>query len=248
MAINVALIPPLASEIPPLSLYVDGYPDESHNLSTNIGKSPLESGAEATDHAVAKPEVVELTGWVSGIHTIINVDGVTDNTRPRLITDAWAAIRELQKSLEPVTVITGLGIYQNMLVREVKGSRIGQGLRFVITMEEVIRVGEDEGIGNNAGGPATNRTDEVLRGYLDSPELDAQFGAGSGEDDDERELDRLIELLDKEEAEFEAGQFEEGQTTPPERERGSVLGRFFRRAQDLLWGRTKTLNGQKIVL
>ena len=59
---NMALIPNAAAQITVLLDVVDGYPDESHKLETEMGDEPLEDGREVTDHAVARPKELSIDG------------------------------------------------------------------------------------------------------------------------------------------------------------------------------------------
>ena len=59
---NVVLFPTRSTNIPGLAAVVDGYPDTVHQLETDTGKSPLAVGAEKTDHAVAREEVLVFIG------------------------------------------------------------------------------------------------------------------------------------------------------------------------------------------
>ena len=72
---NVALIPNAATKIDALTVFVDGFPDAVHKLSTGTGSEPLEDGREATDHAVARQDQLVLTGWVS------DFNGATDHVK-----------------------------------------------------------------------------------------------------------------------------------------------------------------------
>ena len=62
---NVALIPDAATMIDAFTVFVDGFSDATHKISTITGGEPLEDGTQATDHAVARQDQLTLTGWVS---------------------------------------------------------------------------------------------------------------------------------------------------------------------------------------
>lgn len=128
---NVALVPEYATRIPLLLDQVDGFPEETHKLVTDTGNSPLEDGAIITDHAVAKAEQLELTGYIS--------DQTSEGAaRPRA---GWDRLRQLHKEVVPLTVVSPLGVYDDMLIIEVVGRRRGNGVRFRMKLENVIRVG-----------------------------------------------------------------------------------------------------------
>ena len=64
---NAALITDAGVVIDLIGDRVDGWPELTHKLETNIGGEPLEDGREVTDHAVARQDRLVLTGWVSDI-------------------------------------------------------------------------------------------------------------------------------------------------------------------------------------
>ena len=59
---NTPLIIRALTAVEGLVLVVDGYPHHQHKLSTRMGGEPLEDGREVTDHVVAAPTTVVLTG------------------------------------------------------------------------------------------------------------------------------------------------------------------------------------------
>ena len=154
---NVALVPAHATRIPTLEGYIDGFPDELHKLVTDTGKSPLEDGSIITDHAVARAEQLELTGITSDL----TIEGVA---HPRA---AMEHLRALHRAVTALTVVTPFGTYRDMLITEIKAQRAGNGLRFTMKLEHLLRVGvRDEEVGPDVGGPAEGRTSEVQRGAV----------------------------------------------------------------------------------
>ena len=154
---NVALIPRAETRIEPLTAVVDGYPDALHRLETATGGEPLEDGRQITDHAVALEDRVTLTGWVSDF-------GGAD--RPA---NAWDAIRRLHRELEPVDLTTELGIYKEMLIKRVETHHTARGIRFTLTMQQILRVGVTESTlppDAVADGPAEGRAGEIERGRV----------------------------------------------------------------------------------
>ena len=94
---NQPIIVRAMSIVAGLSLFVDGYLSHEHELTTRTGGEPLEDGREVTDHVVAAPQKVILTGQASDMR---------GGSRAK---DAWQAIEELHKAAEPVRVITEWG-------------------------------------------------------------------------------------------------------------------------------------------
>ena len=141
----------------PLIIYVDGYPRRSHKLATRTGGEPLEDGREVTDHAVAEPRMLVLTGIVSdfgGPH------------RPRT---AWRVIEDLHQAEEPIAVVTEWRTYPEMLIARCEGIAQGRGLRFELELREVLRVQGAVGAvvpASALAGPAQDRSGEVTQGRV----------------------------------------------------------------------------------
>ena len=119
----------------------------------------METGAVVTDHAQAKPKEVNLVGWVSDLTT----------SGPAAGMEAMEAIKELVREATPVRVITGVGEYQEMLIKDMDATQRGHGLYFTMKLEEIQRVNIQaaENI-VAASGPAMLRTPEQKRGYIRS--------------------------------------------------------------------------------
>ena len=117
-----------------LSLLVDGYPDRAHKLQSRIGGEPLEDGREVTDHVVAEPKMLDLTGSVS------DFGGAQ---RP---IEAWQAIEELWQSSEPVRVVTEWQTYDEMVIHRCQGTPVGRGLRFQMELRQILRAGPIAGL------------------------------------------------------------------------------------------------------
>ena len=154
---NTPVILRARSLVAPLALLVDGYPDRRHKLTSRTGSEPLEDGREATDHNVANPAVLQLTGSVSDLG---------GDQRP---TAAWRAIVKIWKASEPVRVITEWETYPEMIIGRCEGIPIGRGLRFEMEMREIIRVHTGfafEVPSTAQAGVANNRSAESTRGRV----------------------------------------------------------------------------------
>ena len=168
---DFGLYPQTRTEIPALVGRVDGYPVEEHRLDLGTTENPVESGSTLTDNAVKRPERLRLTGWVSDILPAPGNRLSRDRSA-----DVWAEIIELFKARTPITVVTALRVYRNMLVQRAIApvdKMTGRSLQFTIDLEEVLfadteiarfppdTVAED--------GPAADRTSAVEGGDRPSP-------------------------------------------------------------------------------
>lgn len=125
---NTPLIIRAQSAIQGLVLLVDGYPDHQHRLATRIGGEPLEDGRDVTDHVVAAPESVTLTGIVSDFG---------GSQRP---VAAWQEIERLHKASESLVLVTEWGIYNEMVIQRCDARPVGRSLEFTMELREILRV------------------------------------------------------------------------------------------------------------
>lgn len=96
---SVALLSPAIPLILPVSIR------EQHVFSMEMTENPVETGASLNDHYIRKPR--ELTLEVAA-------------EIPQLV---WQAFLRIRNDARPFTVVTGLDIYRNMLVKDVSVSR-----------------------------------------------------------------------------------------------------------------------------
>lgn len=150
-----------------LSVDVDGYPTEQHELRADITTYPIETGADLVDHAVDQPDKLVLTGWASSaIQLSFATELDTDVDLPRRI---WYALDQMKRRRELVTVHTVLGTYDNMIIRKLSANidvTTGQNLPFTAEFQEVL-LREDLGSfadPSSTSGPAVNRQALQRRG------------------------------------------------------------------------------------
>lgn len=98
---------------------------EKHNSTIAITELPVENGARITDHAFLVPKKLTL-------------DCATSNAAA-----SYNALVLFQESRVPFTIVTGLFIYENMLVKSIDAERdreFSQVLRFTAELQEIIIV------------------------------------------------------------------------------------------------------------
>ena len=135
--INFGLFGADSTDIDAISGVVDLYPEESHNLPVTKTKYPVENGSSRTDNFVVEDEKLVLRGLVSDLKpSFSGLVNISDKYRSK---EAWGRIRELKNSGDTVSVVTLLGLYENMMVTNIDATvnaDSGQSLAFVITLEE----------------------------------------------------------------------------------------------------------------
>lgn len=98
---------------------------EQHTSDIEISENPIETGAKITDHAYILPKKVML-------------DIANDNAA-----GSYDALKTFQESRVPFTLVTGLSVYTNMLVRSIEATRdkdFSTVLRAKVQLQEVILV------------------------------------------------------------------------------------------------------------
>ena len=173
--INFGLFGSGSTDIDALSGVIDIYPEENHNFSVTKTKYPIEDGSSRTDNFVVEPEQLVLKGLVSNLQPELGgIVQIQDKTR---IKEAWGRLRALKNSGELVSVVTLLGLYENMLVINVDSSLndgTGQSRFFTITPEETL-IAETDTIQLAAvklSGPASTKGSDVDGGQKQSQEPD----------------------------------------------------------------------------
>jgi hypothetical protein len=113
-----------------------------HRFPSVITKNPVEDGTTFADHVVLLPVTLEIDGRVTDAPISIR-DVITGKFNAQ---DAYRELVRMQKAREPFTVVTGLNVYQNMLIEDLSIPRTasdGKSMRFTILLQEIQIVGRD---------------------------------------------------------------------------------------------------------
>lgn len=122
---------------------------ESHKSTLGITELPIETGAKVTDHAYVEPKELEYT----------IADGNAAATYNTLV--------QFQESRVPFTIVSGLFVYKDMLIKELsaerdtKNSRILSGsvsFRQVILVSTAYAQGEGKNEAGKAGGDKSTKS------------------------------------------------------------------------------------------
>ena len=153
---------------------VDGYYAEEHKLKVSKTTYPVESGASLVDHAVREPNNLKLQGWVSELMPSLNANLATRHSDRG--TAAWLEILRVMDDRQPLTVVTALAVYDNMLITSATAPvdrTTGLSLQFTIELEEVLfKNVSREASGTEAppsSGPAADRLGAIRRGRVLAP-------------------------------------------------------------------------------
>lgn len=128
-----------STSIDGLAGVIDLWPEESHALTVSKTSYPVETGLSGTDNAVVEPKRLVLMGWVSDLLSLLG--GIISIPGPGRAKEAWGRVKELMETLEPVTVVTTIATYENMLITAADATvneDTGKALRFEIILEEIL--------------------------------------------------------------------------------------------------------------
>ena len=99
---------------------------EKHDSTIEITEIPIETGASVTDHSYRNPNKVTLEILSEGA------------------TVTYSALKRLQESRVPFTLVTGLYVYKNMLIKAItpeRTSEFSNVFNGVVDLQEAILVG-----------------------------------------------------------------------------------------------------------
>ena len=125
---------------------------EDHNKNVAITTNPIESGADITDHAIVLPDSLFIRGVVTDsplglaalgqiIDNITSLFGSSTSSNQTRSQQAFEAMQTLMINLEPITVVTKLKTYTNMLITNFNVSQDKDSSNIVfmdLTLEEII--------------------------------------------------------------------------------------------------------------
>lgn len=120
---------------------IDAVLSENHRFDANITENPVEDGTIYSDNVVLLPVVVELECRIS--------DATSTPARlnyPGRSSEAYKELVALQKKRQKITIVTGLNVYQNMIIESLgipRSGADGNSIRFTLVAKEILVVGED---------------------------------------------------------------------------------------------------------
>lgn len=84
--------------------------DETYDLSSTVTGYPVEDGVEIGDHIIRQPIGVTVTGIVTDNPVIVDSDA------KGAVQDAFLTIERLWKESQPLTLVTSMKRYKNMVL------------------------------------------------------------------------------------------------------------------------------------
>ena len=125
---------------------------ERHNSSIGITELPIETGAKITDHSYVEPKKLELSFADCGAAL------------------TYMALVRFQETRVPFSIISGLNIYTNMLIRDINAERDEQYskiLKGTALLQEVIlvstaKVASEEGGSTKSPNTGTGKDNNTI--------------------------------------------------------------------------------------
>lgn len=118
------------------SLTIDTVLSERHQADSTVTQQPVEEGSNIADHIVNEPETVVIEGIVSNTP----ITGGTRNAAQEVFNELYS----LRDAKEVVTVVTGLVVYENMVITNISIPRdrgTGGLVRFTVELTRIIKAG-----------------------------------------------------------------------------------------------------------
>lgn len=161
----------------------DAYLEEQHALSTEVTREPVESGADVSDHVIQQPDELTIVAQISN-HPPQRDDG----TDPFRAESAFERLVQMKEAGQPVTVLTSLRPYDNMVITRVtvdRTAKLAHVVRCTISLVSV-RIVRSGTVDVPETTPDAERAKpEVDRGNQPAkeatPEEEATFAARIGE-------------------------------------------------------------------
>jgi len=121
-------------------MVIDAFIEERHTMSASVTQFPVEEGFKIGDHVTQNPDGLFLQ-CVVGPQPVKILGGVlTLTSLKNQAYQAYEQLKKLKELGEPVEVITGLRVYQNMIIDNIEITRTkdnGQSLEFSMGFTQI---------------------------------------------------------------------------------------------------------------
>jgi hypothetical protein len=116
---------------------VDAFIRESHRMTAEVTEYPVEEGDEISDHVIQKPNELDVDGIIGTNNLFIPVPLPSDFTRAY---DGYQDLLAAKEAGEPISVVTGLTVYDQMIIVDFTIDRDkdnGRSLEFKMSLKHV---------------------------------------------------------------------------------------------------------------
>lgn len=118
--------------------FFDGFIKVDHSIELQTTSNPVETGASIVDHAYVKPAELTMEVMMSDVHQSLVPEQFTGASFRSV--NAWQVLRKLQSDRIPMSVLTRLGLYTNMLITKLAASDTAETFRALsaeVTLKEI---------------------------------------------------------------------------------------------------------------
>jgi hypothetical protein len=133
------------------TILIDAFEDEDHHSVVTVTTSPVEDGSTISDNAIEEPDELIINGIVgaasilnpiSSLSSLASGRGSLSSFISRPL-DVDQALYALKHARQPIQVVTGLRVYQNMVITDYRVKRnkdTGGALHFTAYLKQIIIV------------------------------------------------------------------------------------------------------------
>lgn len=118
--------------------FFDGFINVNHARELKITENPVETGASVVDHAYVMPSTVTMQISMSDVHQSYYKGQFTGGYSRSV--NAWNVLKQIQSDRIPVSVLTRLGIYENMLIQSLSAEddyKTYRALKATVVLKEI---------------------------------------------------------------------------------------------------------------
>ena len=184
------------------TILVDAMPQEGHHSANVVTEYPVEDGSVIHDNVIEQPDDLTITG-VCGPASLLNP--ISSISR---VLDVDAALYKLKHDRLPVSVVTGLRYYQNMIIIDYRVDRnkdIGAALVFTIQLKSVVIIQSAQTTVPGVGGSLTAQ-------YQSQPTVNNGSAQGTPADPTDPASFSVNDLMNQYKSGLAAGQSQSGFT------------------------------------
>lgn len=129
---------------------IDASVREVHESRCEITDNPVENGADVADHVQMQPKSLMIEGIITDTPVTFSVvdaaTGLVGTARSyfgngSLSKDAFDKLLELQEKRQPFKAVTGLKVYDNMILEDLRvprTARTGNAIHFTARMRQIL--------------------------------------------------------------------------------------------------------------
>lgn len=118
--------------------FFDGFMQVDHTRELEITENPVETGASVVDHAYVKPATIVMKVMMSDALDSF-ISGQFSDSWSRSAS-AWSLLKQLQEDRIPMSVLTRLDLYENMIIKRIEASDTQEtytSLSATVTLQEI---------------------------------------------------------------------------------------------------------------